>query len=316
MIRASISLLIGLAVTTGVVAHMDESAPRAPDNGLLFPALSAPPRDAGEAATRFVSALFRAREEMEAAGVLDVGGPAAGSGTAGTQDYPWHPYEGVWTFVRIHFNDGRSGDLRGFGRRRGFGGDPGWRHDYPAAERNFSKILNEITYTRALQSNAGGNVLEWTDPRLFQFPVAYVSEPGDWTITDDEGVAVRNYLLKGGFIIFDDFTGYAMYNLAEQMARALPELQFLPLDGTEAIFDSFFKIEPQTIVLPSYRGARPEWWGLFEDNDKEKRMLVVAGNHSDLGEYWEFSETGYFPVDLSNEAYKVGVNYSVFAMTH
>jgi hypothetical protein len=293
MIRQSLSLLAGLAIASGI-------APRGATTGFAPAATGATdfamaadaPRSADDAARRFIEALA----------------------TAEAQDYPWHPYEGLWTFVRIHFNDGR-GDLRSFGRRRGFG-DPGWRHDYPNAERNFSKILNEITYVRALQSRAGGNVLEWDDPRLFQFPIAYVSEPGDWTITEAETEAIRAYVLKGGFIIFDDFTGYAMYNLAEQMARVLPELRFLPLDGSEAIFDSFFKIEPFTIVLPSYRGARPEWWGLFLDNDKGKRMLAVAGNNSDLGEYWEYSDTGYFPVDLSNEAYKVGVNYIVFAMTH
>jgi hypothetical protein len=314
--RSAFAFLAGLALVTGVgVATLGSESVdgRARASLPVQPGShSFRPRDAGEAASRFVSALYNWQQDIAG----DAIGYPVGSSGLSAQDYPWHPYEGVWTFVRIHFNDGRGGDLRSFGRRRGFGGDPGWRHDYPTAERNFSKILNEITYTRALQSEYGGNVLEWTDERLFQFPIAYVSEPGEWSVTEEEAEAIRNYLLKGGFVIFDDFTGYAMYNLAEQMARVLPDLQFLPLDGSEAIFDSFFKIEPMSIVLPSYRGARPEWWGLFVDNDKDKRMLIVAGNHSDLGEYWEFSETGYFPVDLSNEAYKVGVNYIVFAMTH
>jgi hypothetical protein len=227
------------------------------------------------------------------------------------RDCPRTAYDGRFTFVRVYF-DTRGG----YGGFRGGRGEPPWHHDRPNAERNLSAIMREISLVRTFDGPTGGNVFQLDDPEIFRYPVLWMAEPGFWVPTDDEVESLRAYLLKGGFIIFDDFTGYAMYNLAEQMARALPELQFLPLDGTEAIFDSFFKIEPQTIVLPSYRGARPEWWGLFEDNDKEKRMLVVAGNHSDLGEYWEFSETGYFPVDLSNEAYKVGVNYIVFAMTH
>ncbi len=227
--------------------------------------------------------------------------------------YPWHPYEGRWTFARIHTNDGR-GDLRAFGRR-GFG-DPGWRHDYPNAERNFSKILNELTYIRATESDYGGNILTWDDPRLFQFPIAYVSEPGQWRITDDEAEAIRLYLGKGGFVIFDDFRGWDMGNLAEQMRYVFPDLTFMPVDGTEEIFDSFFRIEPMTIVLPSYRGERPEWWALYVGNDRAGRMLAIAGNNSDLGEFWEYSDVGFFPIDLSNEAYKVGVNYVVYAMTH
>ena len=263
----------------------------------------APPASAAEAAARFVAALGR---------------PTRDGGIA-RQDFPWHPYEGRWTFVRIHFND-RWGDMRRFGRRRGgfigSSGGPGWAHDYPSAEHNFSRILQEITYVRALQSEYGGNILTWDDPRLFQFPVAYVSEPGQWSVTEEEAEPLRAYLLKGGFVIFDDFQDTDIYNLAEQMARVFPALQFLPLDGTEAIFDSFFKIDPFAIVLPMYGRARPEWWGLFVDNDKEKRMLAIAGNNSDLGEYWEFSDRGYYPVDMSNEAYKVGVNYIVYAMTH
>jgi len=239
---------------------------------------------------------------------------AAAGAAAPAPQYPWHEYEGRWTFVRIHFNDGR-GDLRSFGRRGGFG-DPGWRHDYPNAERNFSKILHEVTYVRATESDYGGNILTWDDPRLFQYPIAYVSEPGEWSITDDEAEAIRTYLDKGGFIIFDDFRGWDMANLAEQMRQVFPELTFVPVDGSEEIFDSFFSIEPFTIVLPSYRGERPEWWALYVDNDRNKRMLAIAGNNSDLGEFWEYSDTGFYPIDLSNEAYKVGVNYIVYAMTH
>lgn len=229
------------------------------------------------------------------------------------QDFPWHEYDGSYTFARIRYQDyGRS---RGF-RRRGFGNGPGWYHDYPDSERNFSKIAQELTLARVRQSDWGGNVITLDDPRLMLFPVAYMSEPGDWAVTEAEAEGLRNYLLKGGFIFFDDFAGYDMNNLAMQMLRVFPELQFQAVDGTESIFDSFFKIEPFTINLPSYRGYRPEWWVMYEDNDPEKRILAVAGNNSDLGEYWEFSGTGFYPVDLSNEAYKVGINYLIYALTH
>ena len=44
--------------------------------------------------------------------------------------------------------------------------------------------------------------------------------------------------------------------------------------------------------------------------------MVVANHDNDVAEYWEFSDTGMFSVDLSNEAYKLGVNYMVYAVTH
>ncbi len=240
--------------------------------------------------------------------------------TAGQRDpdeYPFAKYDGTFTFVRVYFEAGGADGLRGYGRR-GFGGEPPWHHDYPFAEGHLSKILNELTYVRARQVPHGGNVLEIGDPRLHQFPIAYLSEPGFWNPSDAEVAALRDYLMRGGFMIFDDFGndgGRALYNLNYQLRRVFPELSLMPLDGSESVFDSFFHIDPRTLNL-FYRGDPPDWWGIFEENDRSKRLLVVAANDMDLGEFWEFSDRGFFPVDMSNEAYKVGVNYIVYAMTH
>jgi hypothetical protein len=226
--------------------------------------------------------------------------------------FPEYPYDGRFVFARIYYDMG--GGMRSFGRR---GRDQTWLHDYPDAEQNFTAILRELTYVWPMTE--GGNIFALDDPRLTQFPIAYMSEPGFWDPTDQEALALRNYLLKGGFIIFDDFGGGGdqgqMSNLVYQMNRVLPELTFQPLDASDEVFDSFFGIDPETINLV-YNRYRTEWWGLFEENDKSKRMLAVAGNYGDLGEFWEYSSRGYFPVDMSNEAYKVGINYIVYALTH
>lgn len=248
-----------------------------------------------------------ARSDAPAPGIADAAGAAV------PQEFPWLPYDGSFTFARIRY---QSGGGRGFRRSRGGFGDPGWHHDYPDSERNFSKIVQEITLARARQSESGGNILTLDDPRLALFPIAYMSEPGDWVPDEKEAEGLRNYLLKGGFIFFDDFAPGAMYNLAVQMSRVFPELEFVRVDGSEAIFDSFFKIDPATIDLPSYRGYQPQWWVMYEDNDRDKRIIAVAGDQADLGEFWEFSDRGFFPIDLSNEAYKVGVNYLIYALTH
>ena len=79
------------------------------------------------------------------------------------------------------------------------------------------------------------------------------------------------------------------------------------------MFHSFFDINHARVAGIS---ARPTFHGIFEDNDPEKRLLAVANYNHDLGEFWEFSDTGWVPVDLSNEAYKFGVNYVIYAMTH
>lgn len=217
-------------------------------------------------------------------------------------------YDGRVVFVRLRYNAGFSG---GFGRRGGR--DPGWAHDYPTADIHLMKIVSELTV--AGPRTDGSNILSLDDPELFRYPIAYMSEPGQWYMSEAEAVGLRNYVLKGGFLIFDDFRGYDWYNLEEQMRRALPDLHWVQLDATNPVFHSFFEIDSLDI-LPSYGGVMPTYYGIFEDNDPRKRLVAIANRDGDLGEYWEYSDLGINPVDLSNEAYKFGVNYFIYGLTH
>jgi hypothetical protein len=216
-------------------------------------------------------------------------------------------YDGRIVFARIRF-DTTFG--RGFDRVRGSRGEPPWAHDYPTADTHLMKILKELTV--ALPRTDGSNVFKFDDPELFDYPIAYVSEPGFWTVTDAEARGLRNYLLKGGFVIFDDFRQNDWDNLVEQMKRAVPELRWFELDPTSTVFNSFFEIRSFDF---GYYG-KETYYGLYENNDPTKRLMAVAGHNQDLGEFWEFSDTGMMPVDLSNEAYKFGVNYFIYALTH
>jgi hypothetical protein len=217
-------------------------------------------------------------------------------------------YDGRFSFTRIRYGGGAGLAQGRFDFRR----EPPWAHDFPRADFNFSKILNELTFLKTFIDQ--GNIRTLDDPDLALFPVAYMSEPGFWTMDEREMEGLRAYMLKGGFVIFDDFRENHMYNLVAQMKRVLPALSWQRLDASHPIFHSFFEINSLDDV-PGYYGV-VEWHGLFEDNDPRKRLMAVANYNHDLGELWEFSDTGYVPVDLSNEAYKFGVNYVVYAMTH
>ncbi len=219
------------------------------------------------------------------------------------------PYDGRWAFVRVRY-DGYDGGF--FGRRRG--GGPPWSHDYPTGEVHFTKILNEITLLRPRTD--GSNILSLDDPELFNYPIAYMAEPGFWSVSDTQAEAFRKYLLKGGFAIFDDFRGGDWDNLQEQMRHVLPGGRWQELDGTATVFHSFFEIDAPLDLSPPYGGLPPSYWGIFENNDPKKRLMVIANVNNDISEYWEWSDTGYAPVDLSNEAYKFGVNYVIYALTH
>jgi hypothetical protein len=166
------------------------------------------------------------------------------------------------------------------------------------------------------------NVIALDDPALEKYPVAYMTEGGFWTMTDKEAAAMRAYLQKGGFVIFDDFRddgfrgGGGWENFAANMRRVLPEGRFVDLSTSHPIFHSFFEIDSFDIVQQYYDRGRPVFRGIFEDNDPNKRLLVMVNFNTDVSNFWEFSATGEVPVSASNEAYKLGVNYLIYGMTH
>jgi hypothetical protein len=172
-------------------------------------------------------------------------------------------------------------------------------------------LLKDITYIDARTD--GSLILTLDDPRLFKYPIAYMWEPGAWRLTDEEALRFREYLEKGGFAIFDDFEGAQWNNYEEQMRRVLPNGRFVKLDASHQIFDTFFRMKTIDFPHPMY-GILPTYYGIFEDNDPSKRLMVIANHDHDVAEYWEFSGEGLFPVDTSNEAYKLGINYMMYGM--
>jgi hypothetical protein len=220
---------------------------------------------------------------------------------------PNTPYDGKFTFVRL-----RYGPPTSFASQQ-----IPWSHDYPTGEQHFMNILNELTYLAPHVEET--NILALDDPELFKFPVAYMAEPGFWRITEAEAASFRAYLLKGGFVIFDDFTdrrgGWEPFEYA--FRQVLPDARFFDLDPSHPIFDSFFKIESFDIVPQAYdTDVRPVFRGVFEDNDPAKRLMAIVNFNTDISEYWEFSGTGFRPIEESNEAFKLGVNYVIYGMTH
>jgi hypothetical protein len=225
--------------------------------------------------------------------------------------YENHSYNGRFTFVRVKF-DPTSGVRRGPYQ---WGLDLKWNHDYPQAERNLMTILKHHT---SIAPNMGkSNIYALDDPELFNYPWAYLCEVGFWSPTKAEAESLRTYLLKGGFLVVDDFiTEWQWYNYVEQMRKVMPDYQLVELDVSHPIFNSFFYIETLDFEHPTLPGYQPVYYGIFEDNDPKKRLMVIANYNHDIGDYWEWSGSGWVPIDISNEAFKLGVNYVVYGMTH
>ncbi len=157
-----------------------------------------------------------------------------------------------------------------------------WTHDYPVGEQHFMKIVNELTYLNPHIEET--NVLPFDSPDLFKYPIAYLCEPGAWDMT-------------------------------AQMLRALPDARIYDLDLSSPIFHAFFEV--QTLEVPQYYDPPPAMFrAIYEDNDPTKRIMVMINYNTDISEFWEWSDTGLKPIDESNEAYKLGVNYIVYGLTH
>jgi uncharacterized protein DUF4159 len=221
-------------------------------------------------------------------------------------------YDGRFTFVRVNYTTMPGGYW--------YGGWPAWAHGYPLAEQNLMRIMTEITNLSPRVEEI--NTLALDDPELFKYPIAYIIEVGWQELTDREAAALRTYLAKGGFVIVDDFKvrgymgGGGWDVFADNMKRALPDARFVDMDASHPIFHSFFEIDSLDIIPQAYIAGRPIFRGLYEDNDRTKRLQMIVNYNTDISQFWEWSGTGLRPIDQTNEAYKLGVNYIIYGLTH
>jgi hypothetical protein len=211
------------------------------------------------------------------------------------------PYDGRFVIVRLRYAH-----------------YPGWSYDYPEMEQNLTLILKDITALRTRPD--GSNILAMDDPQLLDFPIAYLSEPGYWYPTDSEARGLQAYLAKGGFRIVDDFhfeREWQVFHAA--MRKVLPDARIDRLDRSHPVFNSFFSIRSLDVPYPGRlgeQGLMGEFFGIHEGNDPARRLMVVINYNMDIGDYMEHSGQGWYSVDPTNEAFKFGVNYFIYGLTH
>ena len=246
-------------------------------------------------------------------GVVFAQYPFWGGADGSYRPLPNIKYDGRFTFVRVRYDPAPGGYWPG---RR-----PSWIHGYPLAERNLMKIMNEISFIGAHEDDI--NTVTLDDAELFKYPMAYIIEVGWWTVTDKEAAGLRAYLQKGGFLFVDDFKpagwrgpGGGWEPFADTMRRVLPNVQFLDMDASDPIFHSFFEIEDIAHFPQAYVSGDPIFKGIYEDNDRRKRLMAIINYNTDVSQNWEWSGRGFRPFDQTNEAYKLGVNYLIYGLTH
>jgi hypothetical protein len=231
-------------------------------------------------------------------------------------------YKGSLTLCRLMYRQVRR-------HERGLG----WSTDYPHAEINFSIRLSELTKARVDRTGDSVNhfVVRPTDPWLDQCPIVLMSDPGSAGFSEADAAALRDYLLKGGFLWADDFWGpWAWEDFTSEIAKVLPPGQYpvRELSPDHPLFRIMFNIEkvPQ---VPSFQF----WWGtggetsemgsysehahLAAISDQEGRIMVLMSHNTDIADSWEREgEDPRFFYSFSPDGYALGMNVALYALSH
>lgn len=221
----------------------------------------------------------------------------------------------VFTFVRVRYSQG------------GFRGG-GWATDLPDSDLNLSFRLQQIT---SMKVDPDGRILRLTDPELKHFPFIYIVEPGGLYLENDEIVALREYLLNGGFLWLDDFWGEREWENCEDVLRTVfPNRAFQELRLDHPLYHGVFEIKHKYQIpaigwvgASRYEGITWErsdarevrHKAIFDDHD---RMMVLATHNTDNGDGWEREgEDDYYFRNFSEKAaYPLAINVLYYVMTH
>jgi Domain of unknown function (DUF4159) len=203
---------------------------------------------------------------------------------------------------------------------------PWWAIDYPLAEEHFFPALRRSTNIQVADDE---RQYDLTDDRIFQYPFMLMQQPGrgEWNPTSQEAARLREYCLRGGFLLVDDLHGEYDWAVFEtSMKRVFPDRPIVEIPPDDPLMHVFFDLGDRT-AIPGLRHLRiaqggqivarlegpPHWRGIYND----RGYLMVAINfNSDMGDSWEHADDPYYPVPMTALGYKLGINYIIYAMTH
>ncbi len=216
-----------------------------------------------------------------------------------------------------------------FGRRYRFGpaydwkeGGTSWSQDYPRADRHFAQALRRLTRIHVRSVEQPVNLDDGDD--VYNWPWLAAGEMGDWLLTDAQAKALRDYLLRGGFLMLDDFWGTEEWDrFQESMRRVFPDRQAVEIDDNDSIFHIVYDLDDRYQIPgmwalrrgSTYRadGSVARWRGIYDDHG---RVMVVMSFNSDIGDSWEWADEPSYPEKYSALGIRIGVNDVMYAMTH
>jgi hypothetical protein len=212
-------------------------------------------------------------------------------------------------FVRLAYSD-----VQYRGRQK-------WLTDWPEAEQHLIGGLTRLSRIDVAEEN---RYLAIRDQTLFDYPLLYAVEVGSWSLDDVEAGRLRDYLLRGGTLVVDDFHGTAEWaTFMQSMSKVFPDRTVIEIPESDPLFHIVHDLNDR-VQIPSigvlfrgvtyeYDGYEPHWRGIYDD---EGRLMVIINFNMDLGDAWEHADTPEYALQYTNLAYKYAVNYVVYAMTH
>jgi hypothetical protein len=219
---------------------------------------------------------------------------------------------GEFEFVRLAYNGNRYARSN-----RG----QAWQTDWPDAEHHFLRGVNRLTTVEAADE---GLIMIPLDADIYDYPWIYAVEVGYWHLNDQEAARLRDYLLRGGFLMVDDFHGsfeWAMFKAS--MDRVFPDRPIVDIAAGDEAFHVLYDLD-QRIQIPSRMfiysgqtwerdGITPHWRGIYDD---QGRLMVAINHNMDIGDAWEHADWPDYPENMTALAYRFGINYLIYAMTH
>jgi hypothetical protein len=215
-----------------------------------------------------------------------------------------------------------SGGFGGYGGGYGYGyGGGSWSRDYPKADRQMLIALKRLTRIDAVSTE---QVVDLDSDDIFNYPWVYAVQVENWTFTDEQAKRLREFLLKGGFLMVDDFHGTADWeSFLRGMRMVLPDRPIEDLDNQDEIFhvlydlDDRFQIPGEQYINTgrTYEkdGYVPKWRAIRDDKG---RIIVAICHNMHLGDAWEWSDSPEYPENFSSMAFRIGLDYIIYGMTH
>jgi hypothetical protein len=212
---------------------------------------------------------------------------------------------------------------RGFGGGNWKQGLSSWTIDYPLGDRNFVRLLRRLTNIKARSVEQPVDLDD--DDDVFNWPFLIASNVGSWTLTDEQAAKLREYLLRGGFLMCDSFFGSNEWQGFEPtLRRVFPDRPIVELPDDHAIFHAVYDLSkrPQVRNMRSLRargvgyrsdGVDPHWRAILDDDG---RVMVAISFNNDLGDSWQYADIPEYPQQDSNLGIRLGVDYAVYVMTH